>query len=225
MVVTDTGPARPFLECLGPDEVSVLRARAVARRFERGSTLMHHDEVPGRVLVIERGHAKVTLLSEDGREVILAFRGPGDLLGEVSALGGQPRSATVRALEPIDALAVTAADFNALLESHPRVALVVLRTVIERLREADRQQFEFAAYQTLGRVARRIVELTERFGAPSKGGVRIALGISQEELAGWAGASREATSKALHDLREMSLIETERRHITVRSVDELRRIV
>lgn len=224
MVVTETGSRQPFLDCLAPDEVSVLRARAVARRFERGSTLMHHDEVPGRVLVIERGHAKVTLLSEDGREVILAFRGPGDLLGEISALGGEPRSATVRALEPIDALAVAADDFNALLEAHPRVALVVLRTVIERLREADRQQFEFAAYQTLGRVARRIVELAERFGAPCEDGVRIALGISQEELAGWAGASREATSKALHDLREMSLIETERRHITVRSVEELRRI-
>jgi CRP-like cAMP-binding protein len=224
MVVSETGSAQPFLDCLEPEEVSAIRARAIARRFERGATLMHHDEVPGRVLVIERGHAKVTLLSEDGREVILAFRGPGDLLGEVSALGGEPRSATVRALEPIDALAVGADDFNALLEAHPRIALVVLRVVIERLREADRQQFELAAYQTLGRVARRIVELAERFGEPENGGLRIALGISQEELAGWAGASREATSKALHDLRAMSLIATERRHITVRSIDELRRV-
>jgi CRP-like cAMP-binding protein len=97
--------------------------------------------------------------------------------------------------------------------------------VIAHLREADRQQFEFAAYQTLGRVARRLVELAERFGEPCDDGVRIALGISQEELAGWAGASREATSKALHDLRTMDLIETERRHITVRSVDDLRRVV
>jgi len=224
MVVTETGSGQPFLACLGPDEVNALRARAVARRFERGATLMHHDEVPGRVLVIERGHAKVTRLSEDGREVILAFRGPGDLLGEVAALGGDPRSATVRALEPIDALALGAGEFNALLEANPRIALVLLRVVIARLREADRQQFEFAAYQTLARVARRIVELAERFGEPDAGGVRIALGISQEELAGWAGASREATSNALHDLRVMSLIETERRHITVRSVDELRRV-
>jgi CRP-like cAMP-binding protein len=155
---------------------------------------------------------------------VLAFRGPGDLLGEVSALGGEPRSATVRAIDPIDALAVAAGDFDALLEAHPRIALVVLRVVIDRLREANRRQFEFAAYHTLGRVARRLVELAERFGEPHDGGVRITLGISQEELAGFAGASREATSKALHDLREMSLIETERRHITVRSIDELRRI-
>jgi CRP-like cAMP-binding protein len=224
MVVSDTGSGHVFLARLGADEVTALRSRGVPRHFERGATLMHQDEVPGRVLVIEQGHAKVTLLAEDGKEVVLAFRGPGDLLGEVSALGGEPRSATVRAIDPVDALAVAAGDFEALLEAHPRIALVVLRVVIERLREANRGQFELAAYHTLGRVARRIVELAERFGEPHDGGVRITLGISQEELAGFAGASREATSKALHDLREMSLIETERRHITVRSVDELRRI-
>ncbi|HZX54961.1 MAG TPA: Crp/Fnr family transcriptional regulator, partial [Ilumatobacteraceae bacterium] len=190
----------------------------------RGATLMHQDEVPGRVIVIERGHVKVSVVSEDGKEVVLAFRGPGDLLGEVSALGGEPRSATVRAIEPVDAMAMTAPDFDALLEEKPRIALVILRVVIERLRVSDRQMFELAAYHTLGRIAKRLVELAECYGEPCDGGVRISLGISQEELAGWAGASREATSKALHDLRAMNLIDTERRHITVRSVDRLRRI-
>jgi CRP/FNR family cyclic AMP-dependent transcriptional regulator len=225
MDASDPGPGQPFLARLALDELTALRSRAVRRRFERGATLMHQDEIPGRVIVIERGHAKVTLLSDDGKEVVLAFRGPGDLLGELSALGGQPRSATVRALEPVEALALVADDFQALLDEHPRIAVVILRVVIVHLREADRQQLEFAAYQTLGRVARRLVELAERFGEPCERGMRIALGLSQEELAGWAGASREATSKALHDLRAMDLIETERRHITVRDVDELRRIV
>src|SRR3954468_23328495 len=245
MVTPDAGPTQPFLARLASDEVAVVRSRAVPRHFERGATLMHQDEVPGRVIIVERGHAKVTLLSEEGKEIVLAFRGPGDLLGEVSALGGHPRSATVRALEPMEVvalaagappsgaaaalepmevLALAAGDFDALLEEHPRIALVILRGVIERLREANQQQFEFAAYQTLGRVARRLVELADRFGEPCDAGVRIGLGLSQEELAGWAGASREATSKALHDLRTMHLIETERRHITVRSVDELRRM-
>jgi CRP/FNR family cyclic AMP-dependent transcriptional regulator len=224
MLASDPGRGQPFLARLVPDEVAALRSRAVARRFDRGATLMHQDEVPGRVIVIEHGHAKVSVVSEDGKEIVLAFRGPGDLLGEVSALGGEPRSATVRAIEAVDGMAVTAGDFDALLEEQPRIALVILRVVIERLRVADRQRFEFAAYHTLGRIAKRLVELAECYGEPCEEGVRIMLGISQEELAGWAGASREATSKALHDLRSMNLIETERRHITVRSVDDLRRI-
>jgi CRP/FNR family transcriptional regulator, cyclic AMP receptor protein len=224
MTDSDADHDRSFLDRLNADEVAALRRRAVARHFDRGATLMHQDEVPGRLMVLEQGHVKVATLADDGKEVILAFRGPGDLLGEISALGGDPRCATVRALEPVDALAMAAAEFDAFLEDHPRVALAILRVVITRLREADNQQFEFGAYQTLGRVAKRLVDLAERFGEPCELGVRISLSISQEELAGWAGASREATSKALHDLRAMSLIETERRHITVRSVDELRRV-
>jgi len=221
---SDTGPGPSFLTRLSADQAGALRSRAIARHFERGATVMHQDEVPGRVIVIERGHAKVTTTAEDGREVVLAIRGPGDILGEMSALGGRPRSATVRALEALDALAIAAGDFEAFLEEHPSAALAILKVEIARLREADRQQFEFAAYQTLGRVARRLVELAERFGEASDGGVRIALRLSQEELAGWAGASREATTKALHDLREMGLIETDRRRLTVHDLERLRRI-
>jgi CRP/FNR family transcriptional regulator, cyclic AMP receptor protein len=171
--------------------------------------------------VIEEGRAKVTAITEDGRELVLAFGGPGDLLGELSALGGSARVATVRALEPLSALAVARGEFEAFLDTNPRVALVILRVVIARLRDADRQQVEFAAYQTVIRVARRVLELAERYGEESGSGVRITLPISQEELAGWAGASREAITKALHDLRAVGLIETHRRHITVLDPEQL----
>jgi CRP/FNR family transcriptional regulator, cyclic AMP receptor protein len=218
----DKGPQEPFLTRLSAEEIASLRSRSIARRFARGATIVHQLEVPGRVVVIERGHAKVTATTEEGKEIVLAFRGPGDVVGEIAALSGEARSATVSALEQLDAMAVAVGDFESFLEEHPRVALVLLRVVIGRLREADRQQFEFAAYQTLGRIARRLVELAERFGEPCEDGIRITLKISQEELGGWAGASREATSKALHDLRQIGLIDTERRRITVRDVEHLR---
>jgi CRP-like cAMP-binding protein len=217
-------PVEPFLARLTQEEATELRSRAVARHFARGATIMHQGEEPGRVVVIESGRAKVTAITEDGNEVVLAFREAGDLLGELSALGGAPRLATVRAIEELDALAVAAGEFDAFLEAQPRVALVILRVVIARLRDADRQQVEFAAHHTLGRVARRLVELAERFGEPTNGGVTITLPISQEELASWAGASREATSKALRDLRELGCVETRRRNITVCDLDALSRV-
>jgi CRP-like cAMP-binding protein len=222
MPEAETPPPEPFVARLTADEVAALRSRAVARRFARGATIMHQGEVPGRVVLIERGYAKIVTTTEDGRDVVLAFRGPGDIVGEAAALSGEPRLATVRALESIDALAIAAADFDAVLEQHPRIALVLAREAIARLREADQLQLEYAAFQTIERIARRLVELCERFGEPCDDGVRISLRISQEELAGWAGASREATSKALHDLRQIGLIGTERRSVTVRDVDGLR---
>ena len=72
-----------------------------------------------------------------------------------------------------------------------------MRALIGRLRDADRKRIEFGAYDTTGRVAARLVELAERFGEPTEDGLRIGLPFSQDELAGWTGASREAVSKAL----------------------------
>lgn len=221
MAQPDTDPPDSFLAALTDDEEADLRARAVKRHFRRGGTLVHQGEEPGRVLVIENGRAKVTALTEDGRELVIAFAGPGDLLGELSALSGAPRAATVRSLEPLDALAVARGEFEAFLDANPRVALVILRGVIARLREADQRQVEFAAYRTVTRVARRLLELAEHHGEDTGAGVRITLPISQEELAGWAGGSREAVSKALRELRAVGLIETHRRHITVLDAEQL----
>jgi CRP/FNR family transcriptional regulator, cyclic AMP receptor protein len=221
MAQPDRDPPESFLAALTDGELADLRARAVKRHFRSGGTLVHQGEMPGRVLVIESGRAKVTAVTDDGRELVIAFAGPGDLLGELSALGGAPRAATVRSLEPLDALAIAPGEFASFLDANPRVALVILRGVIARLREADQRQVEFASYQTVTRLARRLLELAEHHGERLGDGVRITLPISQEELAGWTGASREAVTKALRELRGLGLIETHRRHITVLDVEQL----
>jgi CRP/FNR family cyclic AMP-dependent transcriptional regulator len=82
---------------------------------------------------------------------------------------------------------------------------------------------EFAASQTLGRVAARLLELVERYGEPAgEGAVAIDLPLSQEELAGWTASSREAVAKALQTLRQLEIVSTERRRITVLDADALR---
>jgi CRP-like cAMP-binding protein len=216
---TDLPPT--FLEALSGDETADLRSRSVTRRFRRGGTLMSQGEAPGRVLAIEQGRAKVTAITEDGRELVLAFSGPGDLVGELSALDGSARVATVRAIEPLTALAIASRDFASFLDGNPRVALVILKLVIARLRDADRQQVEFAAYHTVTRLARRLIELADRYGDREDDAIVIALPISQEELAGWVGASREAITKVLRDLREAGLIETRRRQVTILDPEQL----
>jgi CRP-like cAMP-binding protein len=142
----------------------------------------------------------------------------------MSAIDEEPVSATVTALEPIEALVVPVDSFMEYLQRHPRVALMLLRNMSRRLRDSDRKRIEFSAFDTLGRVARRIVELAEDFGETDGGdGIRITLPLSQEELAGWTGSSREAVSKALRTLRNRGWIETHRRAITVLDIDSLRK--
>jgi len=129
----------------------------------------------------------------------------------------------VTTLESTEALLIPGSAFAALLERRPRIALVILRMVAARLRYADSQQTQFATHDVVGRVAQRLVELADRFGEPDDGHIEIALPLSQEELAAWTGASREAVSKALHTLRSLRIVDTGRKHITVLDATALRR--
>ena len=212
-----------FLTALSETEVRAMREHGVVRTYPRGTALFHEQQAPDRVVLLLVGCVKLSSLSEDGKEVVLAIRGPGDLLGELSAMDGQPRSATATALEPVEALVVPAGDFRAFLERNPRVSLLLVTMLSRRLRDADRKRVEFTAQDSTGRVAARVVELSERFGDRVENGLQIDLPISQEELAGWTGCSRDSVVKALHAMRELGWIETERRRIVVLDLDALRR--
>jgi CRP-like cAMP-binding protein len=215
--------ASDFLGLLNPDETRALYARGVTRRFRRGAILLREGEEPTRVLVLTEGRTKAVTFTEEGREVILGVMGPGSLLGEVATIEQRPRSATVTALEPCAAIALAAVDFWALLEEHPRIWIAVHKVVIGRLRLADLQRKEFSGSNTLSRVSRRLVELALEHGRQEDDGVTITLPLTQEELAGWTGASREAVAKSLRTLRDLGWIETGRRSIQVRDSDALRR--
>jgi CRP/FNR family transcriptional regulator, cyclic AMP receptor protein len=185
---------------------------------------MHRGQVPQHVLVLRSGRVKVTAATPLGRDVVLAFRGPGELLGELSALDQEPRSASLVALEPVEALLLGHEDFRRFLAERPDAAIVLLRLLARRLRDVDAGRIRFAASSTMGRVAIRLLELCERFGREEQGAIRIALPLSQEELAGWAGASLESVTRALQRMRSLGWLETRRREIRVLDVEALRRI-
>jgi CRP-like cAMP-binding protein len=218
-------PDRDFLATLDEDDAHALRARANPRRFRPGQTVMYEGQVGEEVFILTAGRVKVSCTTAEGKEIVLGFCGPGELLGEMSVIDETPRSGTVEALEPVEALALAASDFRAVVSSHPKLAMQLLRMVSRRFRDADRKRIEFAASQTLGRVAARLVELAERYGEPAGGEIAIDLPISQEELAGWTGSSRESVAKTLHTLRELGLVVTERRRITVRDLPGLGKLV
>jgi CRP-like cAMP-binding protein len=211
-----------FLAELTAEERAELHELGSVRRYKRGDVLFHQGDDAGAVLIILAGHVKAAMLS-DGREVILAFPGPGELLGELSAVDGEPRSGTVRAVDDVEALVIPGSAFRAVLEHRPRIAFVLLRSVIERLRTADRQRVDYAVNDVCVRVAGRLVELCDRFGSEDGARVEIGLSLTQDELASWAGASREAVAKAMALLRTLGWVQTERRRILVLDLDSLRR--
>lgn len=218
------GPTRHgLLNHLGPEARAEFERRATERRYADGAAMFHEGDPSDWVLGIVDGRVKVSALTDEGREVVLAVCEPGEVLGELSAVDGRPRSATATAMGPVTALMLGVADFRAFLEAHPDASIPVLRSIAERLRDADRRDVEYAALDSVGRVAARLTELADRFGTTHvDGGVRIELPITQDELAGWTGCSLEAVGKALQTLRRLGHVSTARRAITVLDADALR---
>ncbi|MBW3657438.1 MAG: Crp/Fnr family transcriptional regulator [Actinobacteria bacterium] len=210
-------------DLLTPEQLDELRGLAGTRRLRRGVTLFCEGDRSDTVAYLLSGRVKVSYHTRTGVEVVLAVHGPGQLLGELSAIDGSPRSASVVALEPVDVVLVPAVTFRRFLTTHPDLTLRLLELLAERLRDADRKRVEFGSHDVVGRVAARLSELTERYGVAGDGTVDVELPLTQDELAAWVGASREGVSKALRVLRERGVIATGRRRIIVHDRDELAR--
>jgi CRP-like cAMP-binding protein len=219
VVVADTDG---FLRELDAPARSAFDGLGARRRFDTGATLFLEGDLGGTVIVIHGGHVKVFATSEDGRGVMLAIRGPGDVLGDLSAVDGAPRNASGTALEPVDAQVISSAAFRTFLADTPGAGLALLRVVIARMRDSDRLRVELGARDTAGRVALRLVELAETAGEPDGDAIRITMPLTQDDLAGWVSASREAVARALASLRRRGLVATGRREFRILDLEGLR---
>ena len=161
-----------FLAAVDPAARAALEAAATRRGYPRDTVLFHGGDDGGTMIVLLSGQVKITVPTRRERDTILGFSGPGELLGEIPAVDGGPRSATATAIEPVEALGIPRSAFAGILAREPSMSGALLGVLAARLREADRQRAEYAGYDVLGRVARRLVELAERFGRPRPRGPR-----------------------------------------------------
>lgn len=204
-----------FLALLAEADREALLRLGGLRRFNKGEHLMHQGEPGDRVLLLLSGRVKATFLEPNGQEVVLNFRGPGDVLGELSFVDVEPRSSNVLAMEFVEARALPATAFRSFLEQVPNAALMLIDVIGRRFRDASRAQVEFAALDTVGRVAARLIELCERYGQKTETGIEIRLPLTQSDLGGWAASSRAAVGETLQTMRRLGWIKTQRRRITV----------
>ena len=210
------------LSALQPDDVTDFLDLATTATFAAGDVLVRQGEEAHQLLVLLRGRVRVVVTTEAGREVLVAVRGPGDVIGELAVLDPGPRTATVSALEDLTALAVPGDAFRAFLDDRPHVMGALLRALVRRLRESDRHLVEDRTEDVGTRLARQLLELGARYGSPSEEGLDLDVPLTQEQLASWIGTSREAVAMALRDLRESGTVATSRMRITLLDVDALR---
>jgi len=211
----------PIFSTLKAADLERLGKRLVRRRYPRGQILFHMGDEGGNLYIIERGRVKITIPSADGEEVILALLGQGEIMGEISLIDGKPRSATVQAMKNTDVLCLFREDFLEVLRESFDVVLRVLEILTERLRQTDVQLAESHFLDITSRLAKKILDLSRTFGVKEEEGIRIAVRVTQKDLASMVGATRESVNKQLKVLRELGLLSTSEGQIRILDPDGL----
>ncbi len=212
----------PFLRQLGQDDADELLRRVRRRKFTKSQPILRAGAAGDDVVVVLSGRVRLVAVGAEQREVVLAIRGEGELLGEMAALGAQRRTASAIALDDVDAGILHGEEFREFLRDRPDAALVLIRMLVRRLSEASRDLASLATQDSVGRVAKRLLDLAADHGVPSSRGTRIELALTQDELARWTGATRETVSRALRLMRQLGWVATDNRTITVLDPDALR---
>lgn len=191
---------------LDPAELGQIEQAAAPRRIRRGDVLFREGDVPNDLFVVVDGRIAISNKSPDGRESMVALMERGDLFGEMPLFDGRNRSAEARALEPSELLAIPYEPVRKLYEERPALLWGVVNLLAVRLRTMDAALADSVFLDVTGRTAKRLLELAgdaDEFTLP----------ITQEELAGMVGASRERVNKAIASFVRLGWIaQAERRY-------------
>lgn len=215
-------PRGTLMSRLDPETADELLQLAVGQEYRPGTVLIHAGG-PGTHAYLLRpaGRArsacvKVTATSESGVETMLGIRAAGDVVGELAVLGLDARSATVTTCSALTAHAIPAETFKAFLGRRPQVWGALTLMIAERLEWANRRRVDYAGHDATVQTARVIADVLALYGYRTEdGSEELGVPLSQPELGSLIGASKETAAKAVKQLREMGLIETRYRRITV----------
>lgn len=195
----------PLFSMLTNEQAQTIADGVVKRRYRRGEIIVEQGRKSDALFILLSGRARVITSDARGREVILAVLEAGDYLGEMSLIDGEPHSATVRAEVQTDVLVLGRTEFGACLPEASSLSYAILRGLVARLRNADRQIESLALLDVYGRVARALLDMA----AEEEGQRIIRSKVSRQDLAKVVGASREMVSRVMKDLEERGLIETQ----------------
>lgn len=196
------------------------RATTVHRR--KDDWLCREGEPAAHLWLVESGLVAAVVTDPSGKQLLLAIRGAGDVVGELAAIDGRPRSASLVALSDLEVHQIRTEDFREALTRTPSLSIAVLQLVVRRLRDADRRRVDQVVESTSTRVCRNLLALGAQHVRAGGRIDQLDVPVSQETLAGLIGASREATSKALAELRRDGLVETGRGRVRLVDLDGLR---
>ncbi len=201
----------PFFSRLDDVTIRFFEEVAVRKRFPKNTVLFSKGDESDSLYIVYRGKVKAIVHDEQGREVVLAVIGPGEYIGEMAAIDGAPRSATIVTKEPTEILIIHREAFGKILSSNANMMFDLLKVLLERFRKADEKIESLAFMNVYSRVANLLMQSAEPQG--EKWVIRETL--THQEIADMVGSSRETVSRTIGALLDSGSISIEKKQITI----------
>ena len=211
-----------IFEGLAGEERARLAALARTRVYKARETIVEKGDAPRELFVLLSGRAKVLTRGVEGADAALNVMGPGQVFGEVAILDGQPRSATVVALEECEIAVLEVPVFRDFLSGSPEVALKLLGVLAGRVRELTTRLEDRVFLDVPARLAKQLLWLAEHHGARTAAGAQIELRLSQQELGDLIGATRESVNKYINEWTRNGMLKQRRDRLEIFDLDALR---
>lgn len=207
---------------MSDSQMRMVEERTVMREIRRKEVLYLPGDAGDRVYLLKRGVVKISTLTDDGKEIILALMRPGEVFGEESVLEDAPRDHMAEAYEDALICVIARQDFLGMLRAHPEMAFKVTKLVGFRLKTLRNRVEGLLFKGAPARLAQTLLDLARDHGIKDDEGVLLPLKLSQQDLASLIGVTRESVNLALADFRGRGLVEMEGRSLRLRRPEELR---
>ena len=189
----------PLFSMLTDEQAQIIASAVVKQRYRKGALIVEKGKKSNALFIILNGRAHVVTNDSRGREAILANLQQGDYIGEMSLIDNLPHSASVRADAQTDVLILARAQFAKILPENAAMTYVIMKTLVQRLRQADRKIESLALMDVYGRVANVLLEMAD---VDDEHGLVIRSKVSRQNLAKTVGASREMVSRVMKSFEE-----------------------
>ena len=211
----------PLLGKLSESEVETLLKYSRVERYPANEEIFAKSDPGTSIMLVLRGAVQISSISLTGKEIVLNIIKAGQIVGEIGALDGGPRTADAVAMTDCELLVLNRRDFMPLLENHADICLMLINILCGRLRATSEQVEDLLFRHVEGRIAKALLQLSERFGEPAAEGRGKVLHLSQSELGNIVGSTRESVNKQLTAWQREGFVDLAKESIIIRDTAAL----
>jgi len=212
----------PLFTLLDKPQLEELEKSILERNYQKGRFIFMEGEPGEAVFFVKSGRIKVTKQTDDGREHILHFINPGEVFAEVILFDNGTYPATAEVIEDCTVGFIRNADMEKIISQHPDIALGLLKIMARRLRIAQNQLLQLALMDTTRRAASMLIFLSSEQGIHTDHGIVIDISLTNQDLAGLIGTTRETANRILNDFKRQKAIDVNKGQVTILDKYKLR---